>query len=102
MGALLGAKDGALVLSSGAGSISGSISGGLFLVVYFWSISGFYFWRCRSDLDGRKIKVEKGRGNEDRKGGSSGGPGKGPRETGQNRVCVTNGGLACGREKEAC
>ena len=87
MGALLGAKDGALVLSSGAGSISGSIS-------------GFYFWRCRSDLDGRKIKVEKGRRNDgDRKGGSSGGPGKGPRETGQNRVCVTNGGLACGRRR---
>lgn len=42
--------------------------------------------RCRSEVDGRTLTVEKGRRTErDRDGG--GAPPKGPRETFQNRVC---------------
>jgi len=46
----------------------------------------WFFWRCRFELNGRKIKVEKGR--RDDNGPDRRGPAKGPRETGQNRVCV--------------
>lgn len=65
--------------------------------------------RCRSEVDGRTLTVEKGRRTErDRDGG--GAPPKGPRETFQNRVChvtkkwwgktkrVTHGAGCCARE----
>ena len=78
-GCLLGAKDGALGLSSGAGSISGSISGGLFLVVYFWVL----FLGSISGAAGQIWMAERSRL---RKGGAMTGTVRGDRAVGLEKV----------------